>query len=68
MIEYTGELTEDSIQNFSNAQSRKLNEEGKLENMDAVIFEFYEDYSPTALCNLDFIVFLPLVDLDNILY
>ncbi len=68
MVEYTGELTEDSIQDFSNAQSRKFNEEEKLENVDAIFFEFYEDYSPTSLCNLEFIVFLPLVDLDDILY
>ena len=68
MVEYTGELTEDTIQNFSYAQSRKFNEESKLENVDAIFFEFYEDYSSTAICNLDFTVFLPLVDLDDILY
>lgn len=68
MVEYTGELTEDSIRNFSDAQSRKFSEEDKLENVDAIFFEFYEDYSPTSLCNQEFIVFLPLVDLDDILY
>lgn len=68
MVEYTGELTQDSIQDFSNTLSRKFNEESKLENVDAVFFEFYEDYSPTTLCDQDFIVFLPLAGLDNIIY